>query len=372
MQPFRLLSNKVAAQPYIIAELGVNHDGDPVRALALAHAAAKAGANAIKLQYFQSAQLMSAASTPALYQSAAGEHNPHAMLDRLSLTIEQMAPVVHAAHRAGLHAIVTIFSVSLVEQACQLPWDSLKSASPDIIHRPLLQRLSRAGLPMIVSTGAATADEITTAAAWLAPLAGDGRLLFLQCVSAYPTPVEMAGVDVVPTIAQLTGLPAGYSDHTDAIETGANAVSYGAVMLEKHLTYDRAAAGPDHATSLNPAEFAQYVQCARAAVGMHPRLTNTSQPKQVLAIEEDVRRVSRQSIVATRNLPAGHIITLEDVTCKRPGHGLAPSLLDALPGQQLARPVRADWPLLNADLRKPLGQQTPLPRANQHKPRSPA
>ena len=147
-------------KPYIIAELGVNHDGDPARALELTDIAADCGVDAIKLQYFEADRLMSRGSRLADYQQRAGEHDPVAMLRRLELNIDQMAPVVQHAHKRGLHAIVTVFSAELIESACRLPWDAFKTASPDIIHLPLFESLIATGRPLIVSTGASTIDEI--------------------------------------------------------------------------------------------------------------------------------------------------------------------------------------------------------------------
>ena len=170
------------ANPYIIAELGVNHDGSVDRALALTEAAAAAGADAIKLQFFRTDLLMSRAAKLAAYQHSAGETDPVAMLRRLELSLDDMARVIDRAHRFNIHAIVTVFSVDLVSEAESLPFDAYKTASPDLIHKPLLGALAATGKPLIVSTGASTLDEITRARDWLAPAAE--RLACLQCVSS--------------------------------------------------------------------------------------------------------------------------------------------------------------------------------------------
>lgn len=329
--------------PYVIAEIGVNHDGDPQRSVMLTESAAKAGADAVKLQLFETDRLMSKAARLAAYQKSAGETDPFAMLRRLELTIEQMAPTVERAHELGIHAIVTVFSVELVEVAERLPWDAYKSASPDAVNRPLLEAMAATGKPLIVSTGASTLDEVVRAAGWL-----DGirdRLAMLQCVSSYPAPTPAFGG--IPVIREATGLPIGYSDHTASIETGASAVAAGAVLLERHVTYDTSAAGPDHAASLGPEGFARYAELARCAahgsVAVEPL-------KVVLDCEQDVRNVSRQSLVTTRNVAAGDAITRDDLTIKRPGTGIEPWRMNKVVGRTAVRDVEADMPLVEEDL----------------------
>ena len=193
------------------------------------------------------------------YQKNAGETDPLAMLRRLELSIDDMAKVVHRAHARGIHAIVTVFSVELVEVAERLEWDAYKSASPDIINRPLLEAMANTGKPLIVSTGASELGEVTRAAGWLEGIRD--RLAFLQCVSSYPAPDEALGG--IRAIADATGLVTGYSDHTASHRTGSLATMAGAHLLEKHITDDRKRAGPDHAASLLLAQLEQYVQLAR-------------------------------------------------------------------------------------------------------------
>lgn len=371
--------------PYIIAEIGVNHDGSVGRALELTDAAADAGADAVKLQLFRTDLLMSRAAKLAAYQKAAGETDPLAMLRRLELSAAQMAPVVERAHARGIHAIVTVFSVGLVEEAERIPWDAYKTASPDIVHRPLLDALAATGRPLIVSTGASTLPEVGRALGWLR--AARDRLAVLQCVSAYPTPRSDAALGGVQAIAEIFPGPVGYSDHTPQDDTSGAAVAFGAVVLEKHLTYDRAAPGPDHAASLDREGFRRYVHRAHegwqrraearlmlmkmsaaereqiradaprtmglvemVAAPMNARAFDQPVEKVVLPIERDVRHVSRQSITATRALPAGHRLTPDDLTFKRPGVGIEPWRIDEVIGRTLVRAVEADMPLADADL----------------------
>ena len=336
---------------YVIAELGVNHDGSAARAMELVDAAGGAGADAIKLQYFETDRLMSKSAKLAAYQKAAGETDPIAMLRRLEMPIEVMRPLVERAHALGMHAIVTVFSTELVDRAEELAWDAYKTASPDIVHRPLLDRSARTGKPLIVSTGAATIEEVTRTVGWLREWRAHDRSALLQCVSCYPTEREMAELGGIGALADVFAGPIGYSDHTASVETGAEAVAAGAAILEKHMTYSRAAKGPDHAASLEPGEFARYVAMARGVAGRGPRAgVAGDRVKRVLPIEEDVRRVSRQSIVAARSLAPGAVLTAADVTIKRPGTGIPAADYSRVIGRQVARTIEADCVIAWEDL----------------------
>lgn len=362
----------LGAPPYVIAEIGVNHDGSVERAVQLVDAAADAGADAVKLQLFKAEMLMSGASRLAAYQADAGESDPLAMLKRLELPDEGFEAVAKRCRERGVHAIVTVFSVELVEQGQRVSggWDAYKTASPDIIHKPLLEALQATGRPLIVSTGAATIDEATRAVGWLANAHRENRLALLQCVSSYPTPRERAALGGIAALQQVFDGPVGYSDHTADRFTGASAAAMGACILEKHLTYDTKAQGPDHAASLDPAEFAVYVAAAkndwslaegkieydtfsaelRTATDRHSLALDYPIGKSLLPIEQDVRNVSRQSIVAARAIAAGEVITADRLTFKRPGTGIEPFRQHEVLGRRAARAVTADAPLTAEDL----------------------
>jgi N,N'-diacetyllegionaminate synthase len=327
--------------PYIIAELGVNHDGSVDRAVELVAAARRAGADAVKLQLFTADRLLSRVAKLAMYQREFGAHDPFDMLRRLELSIVQMAAIVDAARQQRLHAMLTVFSVELVKEAHRLNWDAYKTASPDLINRPLIESLMLTGRPLLVSTGAATLDEVRETIQWLGP----HPHILMQCVSAYPAPDDYAALAGREALCTVSPHALGYSDHTTSIDTGALAVASGARVLEKHLTHDRSALGPDHAASLAPNEFGEYVRLAHRAFRM------LGEPvKRVLAVEQDVREVSRQSITVTRDLPTGHTLSRADLTVKRPGMGLSPSMLQTVIGRRVKRAIEADTPLVEQDL----------------------
>lgn len=343
---------------YIIAELGVNHDGSVDRALELVDSAASAGADAVKLQVFRAELLMSRASRLAAYQRAAGETDPAEMLRRLELSHEDMLRIIDRAHARSVHAIATVFSLELAGDAARQPWDGFKTASPDIIHRPLLGALAATGRPLIVSTGASSMQEVHRSAEWLA--GASERLAFLQCVSSYPARDEDAAVGAIASLIQELKLPIGYSDHTRGTTTGALAVRCGACVLEKHLTYSRDARGPDHAASLEPQGFREYADRARGAwrdraetiqLSAADRAMMGDMAKRIQECELDVRRVSRQSIIAARRIDQGERFTREMVAYKRPGTGLEPWRTDELIGRAAARAIEADSPITEGDLR---------------------
>ena len=332
--------------PFVIAEIGVNHDGDLARACELVHAARRAGADAAKFQMFDAAMLMSRDSVLAAYQRERGARDPRELLQGLQLPPEALGELAEECLRAGIVPIVTVFSLPLVEIARMQPWQAFKTASPDLVNLPLLRAVSSLGRPLVVSTGAATREEVAQGARWLEP---HRDLAFLQCTSSYPSRDDYAAIGGMHEIAAITGRAVGYSDHTASIDTGAIAVAAGATILEKHLTYDRGATGPDHAASLDPNQFAAYVQLARRAARMiGPPL------KELQAVERDVRAVSRQSLVAARDLPPTHLVRPEDLCVKRPGTGICASRFDEIVGRRLARAVEADRVLTEADIAWPV------------------
>ena len=338
----------VGEPPYIIAEIGVNHDGDLNRAMELVNASCHAGADAIKLQRFDPDLLLAKAAELTSYQRDAGESDAHTMLARLALTADQCARIVEHAHALGLHAIVTVFNDSLVEETATLGFDAWKTASPDIVHRPLIEALLATGRPIICSTGAATMTEVERAVGWLAD--ATGRFALLHCVSSYPTPLDDAHLAGIAALTGRFDCPVGYSDHTQSIDTGAWAVAAGAHILEKHLTWDTPAPGPDHAASLTGEQLALYIEQARQA---HRALGNRA--KSPSNIELEVRRVARQSIVAARVIDEGEIITERNITYKRPGvgssDGFEPWRAEEIIGHRAVRRLDSDHAFTAEDIR---------------------
>ncbi len=353
-EPFFLGGREIGPgrAPFVIAEIGVNHDGSFERARELVHAARDAGADAAKFQMFDAAMLMSRDAVLAAYQKERGARDPREMLSALALSTDELGRLAEECVKCGIVPMVTVFSLPLFEAARTHTWHAFKTASPDLVNLPLLRAAASQGKPLVVSTGAATRDEVTRAAEWLADVR---QLAFLQCTSSYPARDDMAAIGAMHEIRAITGRIVGYSDHTASMDTGALAIAAGGAILEKHLTYDRNAVGPDHAASLDPAQFAGYVALARRAARMIGGFT-----KELQAVERDVRTVSRQSLVAVRPLVAGEVVTPHDLCVKRPGTGICASRFDDVVGRRLARDVDADRVLVDADILWPVPAESGL------------
>jgi len=329
----------------VIAEIGVNHDGSVDRALELVRAAAGCGADAVKVQIFRADQLLHGSSSLAEYQKGSIlDDSPMDMLRRYELDEPALRTIVAEIRRLGMMPLATPFSLEDVEMVQSMGLPAIKIASPDVVNWPLLERSARAGVPLLVSTGAANLNEISSSVAWLR--GWNARFALLHCISSYPTPREDANLCWIAELAERFNVPVGFSDHTTDTISGALAVAAGAVILEKHLTHDRGAPGPDHAASLDSEGFAEYVRLARVAEQMRG-----GGGKRVLEIERNVRQVSRQSIVATRDLPARHRLEPHDLKVQRPGTGVPASAWPSIIGLRTSHAIKAgemlSWQVLS-------------------------
>ncbi|MEA2479172.1 MAG: N,N-diacetyllegionaminate synthase [Thermoleophilaceae bacterium] len=330
---------------YVIAEAGVNHDGDVDRALALVDAAAAAGADAVKFQTFDPAALASDGAPLAEYQQGRVEaESQRAMLDRLALGEDDFRRLAGHARDRGVAFLSTPFDEGSAELLERLGVPAFKVGSGELTNLPLLASLARRGRPLLVSTGMATIDEVGAAVRAVRE-AGSPPLVLLHCLSAYPAPADQANLRAIGTLREAFGVPVGWSDHCLELEPTLAAVALGAVVVERHLTLDRTAAGPDHSMSSEPPELAELIRRIRvveAALG-----DGVKRPQQA---ELDTRAVARRSLVATRDLAAGERINAGDVAIKRPGGGLEPRELERLVGARLALAVRRDEPFAERHL----------------------
>jgi sialic acid synthase SpsE len=331
----------------VIAEIGVNHDGSLTRALELVEHAHRAGADAVKLQIFRARTLMHASGAFATYQlDRCADATPADMLQRYELSQADLETVVEAIRDRNMLPIATPFSPDDVKLIDHLRLPAIKIASPDLVNRPLLHHAAQLRKPLLISTGASTLDEIQTTVGWL----GEWHASFalLHCVSSYPTPNHDAHLSWITELSQRFGAPVGHSDHTTEPLAGPLAIAAGACVIEKHLTYDRAAPGPDHAASFDPDQFKQYVQLIRQA----ERLRGIPGGRRVLPVEQDVRKVSRQSLVSRRALNPGDCVREDDLTVQRPGTGIPAAEITNVIGRKVARSIPAgamlSWDMLNA------------------------
>ncbi len=331
---------------FVIAEAGVNHNGDLDLARRLVDAAAEAGADAVKFQTFRTDALVSAAAPKARYQvETTGEaESQRAMLAQLELSAAAHAGLRDHATARGLVFFSTPFDEASADLLDRLGVELFKVPSGEVTNLPLLRHVAAKGRPLLLSTGMSTLDEVDVAVAAIRA-AGDPPIAILHCVSAYPAPVEDTNLRAMDTLRARFGCPVGLSDHSLGIEIALAAVARGAAVLEKHLTLDRTLPGPDHRASLEPGDFAALVRGVRvieAALG--------DGDKRPMPSEVDTRAVARRSLVAARALPAGHRLTRGDLAIKRPGTGIPPADLDRVLGRRLARPLGVDdvvdWPSL--------------------------
>jgi N,N'-diacetyllegionaminate synthase len=331
---------------FVIAEAGVNHNGDPELAARLVEAAAAARADAVKFQTFRAEGVASRSAPKADYQleTTSRTETQLEMLRRLELDGEAHVALKSLAENRGLVFLSTAFDVSSVDVLDRLGVDAFKVASPDLTNVPLLEEIGRRGRPILLSTGLADLEEVERALAVLRG-AGDADVVVLHCVSEYPAAAEDANLRAMATMRARFGVPIGYSDHTQGSEVALAAVALGAAVLEKHFTLDRTLPGPDHRASLEPDELARLVAAVRrveSSLG-----TGIKEPTEA---ERRNARAVRRSLAAAEDLAAGTVLTREMLTALRPGTGISPASIEAVIGRRLTRNIAHSELLALSDL----------------------
>jgi N,N'-diacetyllegionaminate synthase len=335
--------------PYVIAEAGVNHNGDPALALRLVDAAASGGADAVKFQTFDPDVLALAGAETAGYQRRqTGAASQLDMLRALALPRDALEAAARRADALGIAFLSTPFDVASVRLLAELGVPAYKVGSGDLTNPILLRAVAADGRPVLLSTGMGTLAEVD-AAVELLRSAGDPPLVVLQCTTAYPAAIEDANLRTIGVLAERYATPVGLSDHTLGITAAVAATALGAAVIEKHLTLDRSLPGPDHAASLEPDELRGLVDAVRDA---HAALGDGE--KRPAASEEEMRRVARRSLVVRHALRAGVRLAAGDLDARRPGSGIPAMRFDDVVGRVLRRDVAADALLDPADLDPPL------------------
>ncbi|MDZ4143315.1 MAG: N-acetylneuraminate synthase [Burkholderiales bacterium] len=331
---------------FVIAEAGVNHNGDLDLAMRLCDAARAAGADAVKFQTFRAQDLVVPGAPTAAYQSRqTGEQDQFAMLQRLELTEGQHRQIQTHCRAIGIEFFSTPFSLEAVDLLVRLGVKRLKLSSGELTHRALVAHAAATQLPLLMSTGMATMDEIVEALGWVRAARGHlYEVVALHCTSAYPAPDETLNLTAMHEMAVRLGVPIGYSDHSLGIEAPLAAVALGATVIEKHLTLDCRMAGPDHSASLEPEAFTRMVQGIRRVSAMRGDGIKAPRPD-----ERDTASVARRSVVAMVDIPANVPVTMEMLACRRPATGIEPRDLLLVPGRHLRRAVSAGTVLNWAD-----------------------
>ncbi len=323
---------------FIIAEAGVNHNGDMALALRLCDAARASGADAVKFQTFRAQDLVVPGAPTAEYQSRqTGDQDQFAMLERLELTEAQHRQIKAHCDAIGIEFFSTPFSLEAVDLLLRLGVKRFKLSSGEITHRALVTYAAATQLPLLMSTGMATMSEIVEALAWVKEARGnlDG-VVVLHCTSAYPAPDDTLNLTAMRQMAGQLGVAIGYSDHSLGIEAPLAAVALGATVIEKHITLDCALPGPDHSASLEPEAFARMVQGIRRVSAMRGDGVKAPRPDEL-----DTARVARRSVVAQIDIAANVALTPAMLACRRPGTGIAPRNLPDLTGRHLVVDVAA-------------------------------
>jgi N-acetylneuraminate synthase len=322
---------------FIIAEAGVNHNGDLALARRLVEAAMDAGANAVKFQTFSADRLVTAAAPQAEYQkrNTGIEESQYAMLKRLELSEAAHRDLLRHCQARGILFLSSPFDEASADFLEALGVAAFKVPSGEITNTPFLAHLARKGKPLIVSTGMSTLDEVRQAVETIRQ-AGDPPLALLHCVSNYPAAPADINLRAMATLRQAFAVPVGYSDHADGIEIALAAATLGACIIEKHFTLDRTLPGPDHKASLEPGELAALVRSIRQ---IETALGDGS--KHPAASETDTAAVARKSLVAVCDLAVGTVLERSHLAIRRPGTGLPPSRLEAVVGRRLRRALPA-------------------------------
>ena len=322
---------------FLVAEIGINHNGDLEMAKESIDAAAEAGADSVKFQNYRTEDFISDKSLTYQYESQGRRvvESQYEMFKRYELTFDNLCALKEHCDRRGIIFHSTPTSKQGIDQLLKIGAPLLKNGSDYLTNLKLIRAMAQTGLPTVISTGMATLAEIDDAVRAFRK-AGNDQLILLHCVSSYPTSPDDVHLRKIPALALAFGCPVGFSDHTSGTVAAIGAVAMGACWIEKHFTLDKKLPGPDHHFSADPAEFRNLVEAVRTlernlglpAIGPTPT-------------EETSRRDDRLSCVALKDLATGHCLTESDVVFQRPGTGLPPRSIDWIIGRHLGRNVKA-------------------------------
>ena len=330
---------------YVIAEAGVNHNGDVDRALALIDAAYDAGADAVKFQTFRSELLVTESADGAEYQkrNLGKETTQFEMLRQLELAPADFKRLAEHARLRGITFLSTPFDVESADFLESLDLPLYKIGSGELTHHALLRHVAQKGCPVILSTGMASLDEVREAVEVIR--AEGAPLILLHCVSNYPAAPHDLNLRAIRTLAESFGVPVGFSDHTQGISMASLAVAAGACVVEKHFTLSRELPGPDHRASLEPDELREMVAAIRET-----EMILGNGEKVPAASERSVAEAARRSWVAAGALEKGHVLQACDLILRRPGTGLAEKELPKLLNRRLSCSLSAGAVLSLNDL----------------------
>ena len=325
----------------IIAEAGVNHNGSMEMAKAMVDVAADAGVDYIKFQTFKSELLVTSQAQQADYQKRQAKEEDNSqlsMLRKLELSEENHYELIDYCNERGVKFLSTAFDFKSLEFLSFLNLDFWKIPSGEITNYPYLKKIAQTHLPVVMSTGMCTNEDIERA---LNVIVNNGvsikDIILLHCNTQYPTPYSDVNLRAMAEMRERFGVKVGYSDHTEGIDVPIAAVALGACVIEKHFTLDRTLPGPDHRASLEPHELKRMVEAIRnveTALGRANKQVTSSESVNIIA--------ARKSIVASTKIQQGELFTEDNLTVKRPGNGLSPMLWDEVIGKTAYRDFNVD------------------------------
>ena len=329
---------------FIIAEAGVNHNGDVELAKKLIDAAKDAGADAVKFQTFHAEEIVTLRTKKAIYQNRAKERTQYEMLKNLELRFDEFRELKKYCDNKDIEFISTPYDIKSVEFLNEIGINRYKVASADLINKPLIEAIAKTEKQIILSTGMATLGEIERTISLINDF-GNKDIILLHCTTGYPTPYDQVNMNVLLTLKKAFGLPVGYSDHTLGIEIPIMAVSMGAKVIEKHFTLDRTMEGPDHFASLEPNELKKMVEAIR-------NVEKSFGSKRKERTDEEKKNIffMRRSIHASKDMKQGEIIKENNIKITRPFDGIEPWFLECILGKKIKNNVKKDEPIRWEDL----------------------
>ena len=323
---------------YIIAEAGVNHNGDIQLAKKLIDEAKKSGADAVKFQTFKAEKLVTKTATKAAYQDKNDKRSQSQfeMLKKLELTYDNFTELFQYCEEVGIDFLSSAFDLESIDFLDNLGMNLFKVPSGEMTNLPYLKKIAQTGKQVIISTGMSTYGDIEAALDVLYENKAED-VIVLHCNTEYPTPMGDVNLLAMKSIETAFNVKVGYSDHTIGIEIPTAAVALGATVIEKHFTLDKTMDGPDHKASLNPAELADMVTAIRnveMALGHGVKKLSNS--------EKNNLSIVRKSIVANTDIAEGDIFTVDNLTVKRPGTGISPMEWENVIGKKAAKSFAED------------------------------
>lgn len=327
-------------QPYFVAEVNSSHNGDVDVAKKMIDSAVESGCSCVKFQSW---------SAETLYSTTYYRSNPISkrIVSKFSLSEKQLKDLAEYCHRSKIGFSSTPYSnqeVDFLLDECGASY--VKVASMDLNNYPFLRYIARKNAPIVLSTGMSTLEEISRAVE-IIEAEGNYQLCLLHCISIYPPEFQTVNLNNILGLREMfPDYPIGFSDHSLGVEMSVAAVVLGAALIEKHLTLDRKKIGMDNQMATEPEEMMRLVQCCK-----NTQLAMGGKERIVLAAELEQMKKMRRSVIVTRNLPAGSILTMDNLSAKRPGTGIPVDKLDSLVGRTLVREVEQDTLLQEEDLK---------------------